>query len=56
LIDIETVDNDFQNQWANMFCGIISRAAIHQVLEVGQTEIFDGACQVVSKVSFINLP
>ncbi|BAT94022.1 hypothetical protein VIGAN_08058900 [Vigna angularis var. angularis] len=36
------------NQWANMFCGIISRAAIHQVLEVGQTEILDGACQVMS--------
>ncbi|KAL9317394.1 hypothetical protein ACSQ67_013911 [Phaseolus vulgaris] len=36
------------NQWANMFCGIISRASLHQVLEIGLTEIFDGASQVMS--------
>ncbi|CAJ1977256.1 unnamed protein product [Sphenostylis stenocarpa] len=36
------------DQWANMFCGIISRAVLHQVLEIGGKEILDGACQVMS--------
>jgi len=33
-----------------MFCGIVSRAAVHQILEIGQTEVLDGAAQMVSKV------
>lgn len=42
-----SIGNDFQNQWATMFSGIVSRAMTLEILSTGVAGNYNGALQVV---------
>lgn len=44
----------FQNQWSNVFCGIVSRAMTLEVLSTGVAGNYNGALQVVRNQSSNN--
>ncbi|KAL2324361.1 hypothetical protein Fmac_023419 [Flemingia macrophylla] len=45
---VEDIDDDFQNQWANVFCGIVTRAMTLEVLSTGVISKYNGALHVMA--------